>query len=68
MRIGTTLDVVRTAQELAEVAVPRFADVVTVDLQNPVLEGDEPTGPNLEMRRTAVHSVKGPGPCSRWAS
>lgn len=68
VRIGTTLDVVRTAQELAEVAVPRFADVVTVDLQNPVLEGDEPTGPNLEMRRTAVHSVKGPGPCSRWAS
>lgn len=62
VRIGTTLDVVRTAQELAEVAVPRFADVVTVDLQNPVLEGDEPTGPNLEMRRTAVHSVKGAWP------
>ncbi|MFI1508806.1 SpoIIE family protein phosphatase [Streptomyces sp. NPDC020597] len=62
VRIGTTLDVVRTAQELAEVVVPRFADVVTVDLQTPVLEGDEPTGPNLEMRRAAVHGVRGAWP------
>ncbi|WP_263972019.1 PAS domain-containing protein, partial [Streptomyces resistomycificus] len=31
-RIGTTLDVTRTAQELAEVAVPEFADFATVDL------------------------------------
>ncbi|MEU1340969.1 SpoIIE family protein phosphatase [Streptomyces sp. NPDC005827] len=31
-RIGSTLDVVRTAQELADVAVPDFADFVTVDL------------------------------------
>ncbi|MGW1749484.1 SpoIIE family protein phosphatase [Streptomyces sp. NPDC002092] len=62
VRIGTTLDVARTAQELAEVAVPRFADVATVDLQNPVLEGDEPTSPNLEMRRTAVHGIKGAWP------
>ena len=30
--IGTTLDMERTAQELAQVAVPRFADFVTVDL------------------------------------
>jgi serine phosphatase RsbU (regulator of sigma subunit)/PAS domain-containing protein/anti-sigma regulatory factor (Ser/Thr protein kinase) len=59
VRIGTTLDVVRTAEELAEVAVPRFADVVTVDLRDPVLEGDEPVGPGSEMRRTAVHSAKG---------
>jgi serine phosphatase RsbU (regulator of sigma subunit)/anti-sigma regulatory factor (Ser/Thr protein kinase) len=44
------------------VAVPRFADVVTVDLQTPVLEGDEPTGPTLELRRTAVHGVEGPRP------
>jgi serine phosphatase RsbU (regulator of sigma subunit)/anti-sigma regulatory factor (Ser/Thr protein kinase) len=59
VRIGTTLDVVRTAEELAEVAVPRFADVVTVDLQDPVLEGDEPVGPGSEMRRAAVHSAEG---------
>lgn len=62
VRIGTTLDVVRTAEELAEVAVPRFAEVVTVDLQDPVLEGDEPVEPNPEMRRTAVHGVAGPWP------
>ncbi|GAB2895087.1 SpoIIE family protein phosphatase/ATP-binding protein [Streptomyces deserti] len=59
VRIGTTLDVTRTAEELAEVAVPRFADVATVDLQDPVLEGDEPVGPNPEMRRTAVHGAEG---------
>ncbi len=59
VRIGTTLDVVRTAEELAEVAVPRFADVATVDLQDPVLEGDEPVGPGSEMRRAAVHGAKG---------
>ena len=40
--IGTTLDVTRTAEELAQVAVPRFADYVTVDLAEPVLRGDEP--------------------------
>jgi GAF domain-containing protein len=52
----------RTAEELAAVAVPQFAEVVTVDLQDPVLEGDEPVGPNPEMRRAAAHGVKGPWP------
>ncbi|MFE3286477.1 PAS domain-containing protein, partial [Streptomyces sp. NPDC059233] len=50
--IGTTLDVVRTSEELATVAVPRFADYVTVDLAAAVLDGDEP-GPGADMRRTA---------------
>jgi serine phosphatase RsbU (regulator of sigma subunit)/PAS domain-containing protein len=59
VRIGTTLDVARTAQELAEVAVPRFADTSTVDLLDPVLRGEEPVGPSPEMRRAAVHGVKG---------
>ncbi|MDG5805123.1 SpoIIE family protein phosphatase [Streptomyces ossamyceticus] len=59
VRIGTTLDVVRTTEELAEVAVPGFADVATVDLQDPVLEGEEPVGPSPELRRTALHSAKG---------
>ncbi|MFF9276927.1 SpoIIE family protein phosphatase [Streptomyces griseosporeus] len=36
-RIGRTLDVGRTAQELADFAVPRFADFVVVDLLEPVL-------------------------------
>ncbi|MFM9590310.1 SpoIIE family protein phosphatase [Streptomyces scabiei] len=59
VRIGTTLDVVRTTEELAEVAVPGFADAATVDLQDPVLEGEEPVGPSPELRRTALHSAKG---------
>ncbi|MFF4953472.1 SpoIIE family protein phosphatase [Streptomyces chattanoogensis] len=54
--VGTTLDVVRTCEELAEFAAARFADIVTVDLAGAVLRGEEPTasaaGP--EMRRTAV--------------
>ncbi|WP_028814404.1 SpoIIE family protein phosphatase [Streptomyces flavidovirens] len=42
-QVGTTLDMARTAQELAEVTVPQFADEVTVDLLEAVLEGDQPT-------------------------
>ncbi|MFF0410831.1 SpoIIE family protein phosphatase [Kitasatospora sp. NPDC004745] len=57
-RIGTTLDLHRTAQELVEVVIPRFADFVTVDLRDAVLGGDEP-GPVPEdgsvlMRAVAV--------------
>ncbi|MBB1261180.1 SpoIIE family protein phosphatase [Streptomyces sp. OF8] len=52
-RVGTTLDVARTAEELAEVAVPRFADVVTVELLEPVARGEEPGG-TRSMRRTAI--------------
>ncbi|MFF3623512.1 SpoIIE family protein phosphatase [Streptomyces sp. NPDC002467] len=59
--IGTTLDVVRTSEELATVAVPRFADYVTVDLAAAVLDGDEP-GPGADMRRTAVHGVRSDHP------
>ncbi|MFB6614827.1 SpoIIE family protein phosphatase [Streptomyces sp. NPDC056367] len=55
--IGTTLDVVRTSEELARVAVPRFADFVTVDLAAAVLDGDEP-GPDADMRRTAVNGIR----------
>ena len=58
-RIGTTLDVARTARELAEAAVPDLADVVSVDLLEPVIRGDEPVqeayGP---ARRMAVRSVQ----------
>ena len=42
-RIGTTLDLQRTAEELVEVVLPRFADFVTVDLLESVMRGDEPT-------------------------
>ncbi|MFF9979349.1 SpoIIE family protein phosphatase [Streptomyces erythrochromogenes] len=64
-RIGTTLDVVRTAEELSEVAVPRFADFVTVELLEPVLHGDEPsgvTGVYTEMRRAAITGVRTDSP------
>ncbi|WP_435835303.1 SpoIIE family protein phosphatase [Streptomyces avermitilis] len=55
VRIGTTLDVRRTAQELADVAVPQFADVVTVDLLDSVLQGWEPTAEGWRrLRRAAI--------------
>ncbi|MFD9126894.1 SpoIIE family protein phosphatase [Kitasatospora sp. NPDC059571] len=41
-RIGTTLDLQRTAEELIDVVIPRFADFVTVDLLESLLQGDEP--------------------------
>ncbi|MGW2090082.1 SpoIIE family protein phosphatase [Streptomyces sp. NPDC001880] len=40
--IGSTLDVMQTAQELADFAVPRFADFVIVDLLEQVANPDEP--------------------------
>ncbi|MEW2304254.1 SpoIIE family protein phosphatase [Streptomyces sp. NPDC006655] len=66
-RIGTTLDVLRTAQELADFAVPRFADFVIVDLLEPVLSteghgtwltdaGPAPARP--AMRRAALRTVR----------
>ncbi|MGH3309164.1 MAG: SpoIIE family protein phosphatase [Streptomyces sp.] len=42
VRIGTTLDMVTTAREIAQVVIPAFADTVTVDLVAGVLEGEEP--------------------------
>ncbi|MFE7329892.1 SpoIIE family protein phosphatase [Streptomyces sp. NPDC057565] len=57
-RIGSSLDVARTAQELADVAVPALSDFVSVDLLDAVLHGEEPPavplhGPLL-LRRAAV--------------
>lgn len=46
MRIGTTLDIARTTQELADFAIAHFADLVTVDLLDSVLRGhDTPMEP-----------------------
>ncbi|WP_123980315.1 SpoIIE family protein phosphatase [Streptomyces sp. Ag109_O5-1] len=58
--IGTTLDVTRTAEELAEVAVPRFADLMVVDLSDPVLLGEEPgpLGGETSLRRVAMGFVR----------
>ncbi|QIY53504.1 SpoIIE family protein phosphatase [Streptomyces sp. RPA4-5] len=58
LSIGTTLDVRRTAEEVAHVAVPRFADFVTVDLPDSVLRGEEPGGAGAKMRRTAVGAIR----------
>ncbi|MFF7417892.1 SpoIIE family protein phosphatase [Streptomyces smyrnaeus] len=58
VRVGTTLDVVRTAEELTEVAVPRFAEFATVELLDPVLRGEEPSAARTDMRRTAMSGVR----------
>ncbi|MEU6447527.1 SpoIIE family protein phosphatase [Streptomyces sp. NPDC046979] len=60
VRIGSTLDVTRTAQELADVCVPALADLVTVDLLDPRENGGEPATvvePPVALRRTAQRSV-----------
>ncbi|MDX5567048.1 SpoIIE family protein phosphatase [Streptomyces sp. ID05-04B] len=58
VRIGSTLDVIRTAQELAEVCVPALADFVSVDLLDPQ-DGEPPArfAPPVSLRRAAHHSV-----------
>ncbi|MGW1050892.1 SpoIIE family protein phosphatase [Streptomyces sp. NPDC002521] len=60
VRIGSTLDVTRTAQELADVCVPALADFVTIDLLDPQEYGGEPparvTAP-VTLRRAAHRSV-----------
>ncbi|MEU8544105.1 SpoIIE family protein phosphatase [Streptomyces sp. NPDC048717] len=60
-RIGTSLDIALTAQQLADLAVPRFADYACVDLLTGIEDGDEPpttpvTGP-VTLRRTAQRSI-----------
>ncbi|MFF3205538.1 SpoIIE family protein phosphatase [Streptomyces sp. NPDC002962] len=57
-RIGATLDVRRTAEELAETAVPGLADFVTVDLSEAVLRGEEAADPLDDLRRTVVHGIR----------
>ncbi|WP_121827842.1 SpoIIE family protein phosphatase [Streptomyces sp. S1] len=57
-RIGTTLDISRTAEELTEVCTEDFADFVTVDLFDSALD-EIGTGPPeaLTQRRVAQRSV-----------
>ncbi|MGW1028187.1 SpoIIE family protein phosphatase [Streptomyces sp. NPDC002577] len=42
LRVGSTLDVARTGQELADLTVPRLADIATVDVLRTVSEAAEP--------------------------
>ncbi|MES4890056.1 SpoIIE family protein phosphatase [Streptomyces sp. NPDC096012] len=59
--IGTSLDVTRTAEELARLAVPRFADFATVDLFEAVLGGDEPR-PGTALVRAACAGIREDAP------
>jgi serine phosphatase RsbU (regulator of sigma subunit)/anti-sigma regulatory factor (Ser/Thr protein kinase) len=59
--IGTSLDVTRTAEELTELAVPRFADFVTVDLFESVLAGGHPDAA-ATLRRTASAGIRDDAP------
>ena len=62
-KIGTTLDISRTTEELTRFAVPWFADFATVDLVDPVLRGDEPVGD--AMCRTATFGIRDDHPLWR---
>ncbi|MYS53765.1 PAS domain-containing protein, partial [Streptomyces sp. SID6013] len=58
--VGTTLDVVRTAEELIGLLVPRFAGFAAVDLLDWVLGNDEPFAKppeHAELRRVAHTSA-----------
>ncbi|WP_083959177.1 SpoIIE family protein phosphatase [Herbidospora mongoliensis] len=73
VRLVSTLDVMSTAQELAELAVPVLADFVTVDLPDVMLPGAEPqrrhatTGVGEPLfRRAGVASVYDGAPESLW--
>ncbi|MCX5087815.1 SpoIIE family protein phosphatase [Streptomyces sp. NBC_00365] len=59
-QVGNTLDMTRTAQEMADVAVGRLADFISIDLLDSLLRGFEP-GPLCEdaigLRRAAQQSV-----------
>ncbi|MEG3628337.1 SpoIIE family protein phosphatase [Streptomyces poriticola] len=62
-RIGTTLELDRTAHELADVAVPALADVAAVDLLEAVVKGRRSTlGPAepAVIRALAVQAVDEP--------
>ncbi|MFD9321401.1 SpoIIE family protein phosphatase [Streptomyces sp. NPDC060053] len=62
-RIGTTLDLERTAVELADVAVPELADVAAVDLLDAVMAGRRTSlGPaeSAVIRALAVRAADEP--------
>ncbi|MGN9781383.1 SpoIIE family protein phosphatase [Nonomuraea sp. ZG12] len=73
VRIGSTLDVRKTAQELADLAVPVLADYVTVDLAESVFPHAEPlqrlaaTEMSIPVfRRAGVASIHDGNPESLW--
>ncbi|MDX2813331.1 SpoIIE family protein phosphatase [Streptomyces sp. PA03-5A] len=73
-RIGSTLDVMETGQELADLAVPLLADYAVVDLAECVRLGEEPTVPvrsagecRQTFRRAGLASIHSGTPESPWA-
>ncbi|MFF4465256.1 SpoIIE family protein phosphatase [Streptomyces mirabilis] len=63
-RVGSTLDLMRTGQELADLAVPLLADIAVVDLMESVPFGLEPSarigttsGRRPVLRRAGVASI-----------
>lgn len=52
--IGTSLDVMATGQELADITVPRFADAATVDVFAPIISGAEPDPAQTDLRRVGL--------------
>ncbi|MFG2955281.1 SpoIIE family protein phosphatase [Streptomyces sp. NPDC048291] len=72
-RLGGTLDVMRTSQELADLAVPLFADFAVVDLEHSVPAGEGPpvhigqVGERLPvLRRAGLASIRQGIPESPW--
>jgi PAS domain S-box-containing protein len=78
-RIGTTLELDRTAHELADVAVPELADIAAVDLLEAVVEGRPSTlGPaqaaliralavTADRAPDALQAADPPGQVTRYA-
>ncbi|MGV9847649.1 SpoIIE family protein phosphatase [Streptomyces sp. NPDC003442] len=67
VRISSTLELTGTAEQLVDVAVPRFADIAAVELLEPVLRGEEPEPPYepLAPHRTAVGGTPAEAPLFR---
>ncbi|MBT2407632.1 MULTISPECIES: SpoIIE family protein phosphatase [unclassified Streptomyces] len=62
VRLGASLDLERTAQELADLAVPPLADVVTVDVLETLARGEEPgrgLAGGVELRRLGKSPLTG---------
>jgi PAS domain S-box-containing protein len=73
-QIGTTLDIHRTAGELAALAVPRLADRITIDLLDQVLPGKIPARTRAPAQAPSGfagswRATPQPGPrlSTRWA-
>jgi PAS domain S-box-containing protein len=62
-QIGATLDIGRTAGELADLAVPELADRITIDLSDAILQGEDLPRPGsdplpLRFRRVAARDAR----------